>query len=132
MPLRSVCRGTGFRTVSATRHIVRPIQRRVRKFLALRERDPGSSSNGPLNFAPISRAAIWKSTVADGTALRSVESTSDALVFSTRIVDRPAAAGEGQRARQRAAETGRRQATSPRAAPRNAAVHMLTCLSRSN
>ena len=47
--------------------------------------DPGSSSNGPANFARISRAAIWKSTSADGNrAPASVESTSDALVFSTR------------------------------------------------
>ena len=46
--------------------------------------EPGSSSNGPVNFARISRAAIWKSTVADGNrAPASVESTSDALVFST-------------------------------------------------
>ena len=84
--------------------------------------DPGSSSNGPANFARISRSAIWKSTSARREP-RACERRVDErrLRVQHELVGRPAAAVEGERAGQRTVEAARHRATSPRAAPQSGA-----------
>ena len=72
-------------TVSATAMSADPFSVVPASSLRSVNSDPGNCSNGPANFARISRAAIWKSTAADGKrAPARVESTSVAVVFSTR------------------------------------------------